>query len=274
MRFKLLSALFIGCLAFHLSEAAAQTSLDEQLEAADLAPTGTLRVAFLGTNPIQARVDAETGEVTGPVADIVNELASRIGAAVEFLPQNGAANIIRLVNGGDADLGFLAYEAERAEQVDFAGPYATMMSSYLVAADSPLQSSADVDSNGNVIGTVIGRSQQVFLSENIENAELDIWEQQPPDEEIERLLVSGEISAVGQNRQRSVEHAAKFSSLRVIDDNFMAVPQAFVIRPNQTAKADALNRLMDELRGNGFVQASLENADLLTGASVAPPGIP
>ncbi len=275
MHSKLLSALFVGFLIFGAGDATAQSqSLNDQLKAADLAPTGTLRVAFLGTNPIQSRIIPESGEVTGPVADIVNELASRIGATVEFLPQNGAANIMRLVNSGDADVGFLAYEEARAEQVDFAGPYATMMSSYLVAADSPFQDSADVDAQGNVIGTVIGRSQQVFLSANIQHAELDIYDQQPPDEEIERLLVSGEISAVGQNRQRSVDHAAKFPSLRVIDDNFMAVPQAFVIRPSETAKADALNRLMDELRGNGFVQASLQRADLLAGASVAPPGIP
>ena len=274
MHFKLLSALVLGFLVFALSGANAQSSLDDQLKAADIAPTGTLRAAFLGTNPIQGRVDSETGEVTGPIADIVRELASRIGAAVEFLPQNSASRVIELVNSGEADLGFLAYEAERAEQVDFAGPYATMTSSYLVAANSPLRSSADVDSKGNVIGTVIGRSQQVFLSANIKNADLDLWERQPPDEEIERLLLSGEISAIGQNRQRSVEHAAQFSSLRVIDDNFMAVPQAFVLRPNETAKAAALNRLMDELRGNGFVQASLEKADLLSGASVAPPGVP
>jgi polar amino acid transport system substrate-binding protein len=274
MHSKFLCAFFVGCLVFALGEASAQSSVDDQLKAADLAPTGTLRVAFLGTNPIQAHIDAETGEVAGPVPDIINELASRIGATVEFLPQSGAADIIGLVNSGAADVGFLAYESARAEQVDYAGPYATMTSSYLVAANSPLQSSADVDSNGNIIGTVGGRSQQVFLSANIENADLNIWEQQPPDEEIERLLVSGEISAIGQNRQRSVDHAAKFSSLRVIDDNFMAVPQAFVLRPNETAKADALNRFVDELRDSGFLQASLEKADVLTGASVAPPGIP
>jgi ABC-type amino acid transport substrate-binding protein len=249
-------------------------SIDDQLKAANLAPTGVLRVAFLGTNPIQARVDPATGEVIGPVADIVAELASRIGVPHEFQPVDGAGNVIAAVNSGAADLGFLAYEAARAEQVDFAGPYATMTSSYLVAANSPLQSSADVDAEGNIIGTVVARSQQIFLSGNIQHAEVLVWDAQPSDEDIERMLVSGEISAVGQNRQRSVDYAAEFPTLRVIDDAFMAVPQAFVMTPNQPEKADALNRFMDELRGNGFVQASLERAELQNGASVAPPGIP
>jgi polar amino acid transport system substrate-binding protein len=270
-----LAGLFAALVLFLACGAAAQpVSLNDQLIAASLAPGGTLRVAFLGTNPIQGRVDPNTGAVSGPVGDIIRELSGRIGMAHEFMPQSGAQAVIDAVNSGAADLGFLAYEDSRAEQVDYAGPYATMASSYLVSANSPLQSSADVDTAGTVIGTVTGRSQEVFLSANIRNAEFEYWQQQPPDEEIERLLVSGELNAIGQNRQRSVEHAAKFPTLRVVDDAFFSVPQAFVMKQGETPKADALTQLMDELRGNGFVQASLEKANLLAGASVAPPGIP
>ena len=275
MHSKRLSALLVGILVFAAGEATAQSiSLNDQLKSANFSPTGTLRAAFLGTNPIQGRVNAETGEVSGPVADIIAELATRLGVPHEFMPLNAAQAVIDSVNSGAADLGFLAYEDSRAEQVDYAGPYALMASSYLVSANSPLRSSADVDASENVIGTVVGRSQEVFLSANIRNAELALWEQQPPDEEIERLLVSGELSAIGQNRQRSVEHAAKFSTLRVVGDAFFSVPQAFVMKQGETAKAEALSRLMDELRDSGFVQASLEKADLLAGASVAPPGVP
>jgi polar amino acid transport system substrate-binding protein len=269
------TGLVIALAATFSGRAAAQgASLDDALPAAELAPTGTLRVAFLGTNPIQGRIDAETGEVTGPIADIVTELASRIGVPVHYLPQNGAQNVIDRVTGGEADVGFLAYADSRAEQVDYAGPYATMASSYLVAADSPFEASADVDAEGNVIGTVVGRAQELYLSANIRHAKLALYERQPPDQEIERLLVSGEISALGQNRQRSVDHATKFSTLRVLDDSFLSIPQAFVIQKGQTAKARALTRYMDELRDSGFVQASLEKAGLLSAASVAPPGIP
>ena len=36
-----------------------------QTPKAVLAPTGTLRAVYLGTNPVQARVDAKTGDATG-----------------------------------------------------------------------------------------------------------------------------------------------------------------------------------------------------------------
>jgi hypothetical protein len=44
-----------------------------------LAPTGTLRSSFIATNPVQGRVDAKTGEATGPAADLTRELARRLG---------------------------------------------------------------------------------------------------------------------------------------------------------------------------------------------------
>ena len=38
----------------------------ERAEGAVLAPTGTLRVAFFGTNPVHARVDPQTGAMDRP----------------------------------------------------------------------------------------------------------------------------------------------------------------------------------------------------------------
>src|SRR6266487_4562061 len=44
-----------------------------------LAPTGTLRAAYIATNPVQASVDPATKEVRGPAAEITRELAKRAG---------------------------------------------------------------------------------------------------------------------------------------------------------------------------------------------------
>jgi len=60
--------------------------------AADLAPTGTLRATFLAGNPVQATVDASTGAISGPAADIVKELARRAGVPLRSLPPTGQRN--------------------------------------------------------------------------------------------------------------------------------------------------------------------------------------
>ena len=69
--------------------------------AADLAPTGTLRAAFLGTNPVQARTDPKTGEVTGPIADLVRELARRLNVPFKLIPAPNAQGVIAHVQGGN-----------------------------------------------------------------------------------------------------------------------------------------------------------------------------
>jgi len=102
--------------------------------AGDLAPTGRLRAAFLGTNPVQARVDPKTGEVTGPIADLVRELAQRLKVPFTLIPAPNAQGVIAHVQGGTADLGFLAYEEARAREVEFAGPFAVMYNTHLVRA--------------------------------------------------------------------------------------------------------------------------------------------
>ena len=47
--------------------------------AKDLAPTGTLRVTFIGRNPVQATIDEKTGEARGPAAEIARMIAAKLG---------------------------------------------------------------------------------------------------------------------------------------------------------------------------------------------------
>ena len=113
-----------------------------------LAPTGTLRVAFLGTNPVHARVNAQTGAITGPVADLVAELAKRKGVPFKLIPAPDVRGVIARLESGEADAGVMAYEAARAREVDFAGGFAVMFNSYVVRTASPLKTVADADTRG------------------------------------------------------------------------------------------------------------------------------
>jgi polar amino acid transport system substrate-binding protein len=119
--------------------------------AADLAPTGTLRATFLGDNPVQGTVDPTTGAVSGPVADIVKELARREGVPYKIIPAASPKAVIESLKNHTADIGFLAWETERARQVDFSGAYLLMGSAYLVPAASPIKTAADAIAPGVLI---------------------------------------------------------------------------------------------------------------------------
>ena len=145
-----------------------------QSPAATLAPTGTLRGAFLGSNPVHGRVDAETGLASSTVPDLVRELAKKIGVGSTVIPAPDAAGVIMALNNGTADIGFLAYDATRAREVDFGAPFVVMLNSYLVKAGSPLRSSADVDRAGVTVAAVKGQTQELFVSRRLKNAKVRV----------------------------------------------------------------------------------------------------
>jgi polar amino acid transport system substrate-binding protein len=226
----------------------------------ELAPTGTLRAAFLATNPVQGRVDAKTGAVTGPVADLTRELARRLGVPHVITPVADPAAVIEAIKAGNADIGFLAYEAARATQVEFSDAYLLAGSAYAVRADSPIKTSADVDRPGVTIGAVKGVSQQIYVSDHVRNARVDVLPAQPANDVLAKMLLDHELDAFAANRGRMEELVKSAPGLRVLDDNFMAVSQAIVVDKKNAARIAELNRFVADVRRSGFVQQSIDRS--------------
>ena len=239
------------------------------LPAAELAPTGTLRASFIASNPVQGRVDAKTGAVTGPVADLTRELAGRLGVPYVITPLPDAGAVLASVKAHTVDIGFLAIEAARATQVDFTAPYSLSSSAYAVRADSPLRTMADVDRAGMKIGAGKGASQQIYVSANVKNARVVVMDELPPNDALAAMLVSGEIDAVAANRTRMEELARTSPKVRVLAENFLEVGQALVVDKGGAARVDELNRFLADVRASGFVKSSLDRAGL-AGVEVAP----
>lgn len=237
----------------------------EAADGADLAPTGTLRAAFLGTNPVQARVDPKTGEVTGPIADLVRELARRLKVPFTLIAAPNAQGVIAHVQGGTADIGFLAYEQARAREVEFAGPFAVMYNTYLVLDSSPLRRVEDFDRDGLTVAAVRAQTQEIYLSANLKRARVKPIESQPPQAELERMLAAKEVDAIALNTQRAAEAvAAAKTPVRALTGSYVAVEQSFVVKKGETANATMLDAFVDELRASGFIRASLDRARLGT----------
>src|SRR5258705_2594790 len=98
----------------------------------DVAPGGTIRAVYIGTNPAQATRDAATGTTRGPSYDLTVELGKRLGIAVDMKPVAGPAAVIAAVAGGEADIGFIAYQPSRAGNIDFLPPYLLGQPSFIV----------------------------------------------------------------------------------------------------------------------------------------------
>lgn len=248
------------------------TTAGMQSPAAKLAPTGTLRVVFLGGNPVQGRVDPRTGEVTGVVPDVARELARKLGVPAAVVSVPNAAGLIGALRAGTADIGFLAHDEARAKEVDFGPPVVAMANSYLVKSTSPIRASADVDRTGITVAAVTGQTQEHFVSSTLKQARVRLFETMPPQAEVDTLLTTGAVDAFAINRQRSLEaEAASSGRLRALGDSFLDVEQCVVVAKGNAAVVETIARFVDEMRISGFITQAIERAKL-SGVNVAAPG--
>src|SRR5882672_10875311 len=95
------------------------TALALPATANDLAPTGTLRATYIGTNPVQAFVDPATKQVGGPAAELTKALAQKLGVPFEVKGAQGVPGVLDSVKKKEADIGFVAYDPTRAAEIDF-----------------------------------------------------------------------------------------------------------------------------------------------------------
>jgi len=234
-----------------------------------LAPTGTLRAIFLGSNPVQGRIDPQTGIASGVVPDLVQELARKLGVPFKIASAPAAGGVIDALKTGTADIGFLAYDETRAREVDFGAAFMVMFNSYLVRANSPIQRTADIDRSGTTVAAVRGQTQELFVSSHLKNARVRVFETMPAQPELETLLIKGLVDAFAINRQRSLEaQAASGSKLRALPDSFLEVEQSFVVAKGDRAKLETIEKFVSEARASSFIKSSIDRAKL-TGVDVA-----
>ena len=249
-------------------------TLNDGAAAADpvLAPTGTLRAAYIVTNLAQARLDSATGAVTGVVADIARELGRRAGVPVNIMPLPTAAAVLEAVKTGFADIGFVAPNPERTGIVLYSHTYMLVQQSALVRADSPLRSVSELDRPGHTIGVNTDDSVGVWLRERLTAASL----RATPDyklREAAQWLLDGAVVAFAGGRQRLASGTQSVRGLRLLDDNFYGVPQAIAVQLGRADRLERVNAALDELGASGFLADSVTRSGV-EGLAVAPADTP
>ena len=235
----------------------------------DIAPGGTLRAVYLGGNPAQAVQDRTTGAIRGASADLARELARRIGVPVEIKPEANPKAVIDAVSGGEADIGFVAFEPSRAGTVEFSQTYMLVRQSFLVLEGSNIRAIADVDRAGQKIAGSLNDSITLFMKRKFKQATLSEIENNPA--EIKRLLVAKEIDAFGANRQRLTNLMKDATGFRILPDNLFGVPQTIIVPKGKPEVLSAVNRFIDDVRASGFLQKAVEASGVI-GLEAAPAG--
>jgi polar amino acid transport system substrate-binding protein len=249
--------------------AALLTAFVTPAAADDVAPGGTLRAAYIGTNPAQATRDAATGMTRGPSYDLTVELAKRLGVAVDMKPVAGPAAVIAAVSGGEADIGFIAYEPSRAGTIEFSQTYLLVQQSFVVLDGSSIRTIAEIDRPGQKVAGVRDDSISLYLRRHLKQATLVEIANNPA--ETKRMLANKEIDAFGASRPRLSALVAEMPGTRLVPDNLFGVPQTVIVPKGKAAALETLNRFIDDARASGFLKTAIEKSGVV-GLEVAPGG--
>src|SRR5882672_8237129 len=130
---------------------------------AELAPTGTLRVAVFTGNPVLGTRDKASGEVSGTTATMGQALAERAGVPAKIIEYTAIAKLVEDAKTGAWDIAVVAYDPARRTVLDFAPPHIVVDLTFLVAPGSPIRSIAEADRPGVNIAAARGAATTLFL---------------------------------------------------------------------------------------------------------------
>jgi polar amino acid transport system substrate-binding protein len=233
----------------------------------DLAPTGKLRVGINYGNPILAQRDAGSGELQGIAVDLGRELGKRVGVPVELVGFESAGKMFDAVKAEAWDVAFLAVDPGRAGEISFTAPYIEIEGTYLVPAGSSVRDVVDVDRKGVRVGVSAKSAYDLFLSRNLQHAELV---RGPTNNAGFELLLAGKVDVVAGIRQHLVANAQRLPGSRVLDGRFMAIRQALGTPKGRDVAAKYLREFIEDVKASGLVAQAIERAGI-RGVSVAPP---
>ena len=233
-----------------------------------LAKDGIVRAAYLASNPAQAVKDPVTGEARGVVVDLARELERTRGIKVTLIGLPNPQRVIDAVRNGEAEIGFVAYNPERAGPVEFSKPYLLVNQTFIVKDGSPIRSIADIDRPGRKLGATRADSIALYLKRTMKQGQVVELDDTSRDA-VQRLLELGTVDAFGANRQRLTDMVKGASGFRLLNDDLYGVEQTIIVGGGRRDALDAANQFIDEVRRSGFLRSSIERSGVV-GITVAP----
>ncbi len=235
---------------------------------AELAPTGVLRAGINMSNFLLVTGSTPEGDPDGVSPDMARAVAERLGVPLKLVPFKTPGELADAAVEDVWDIGNIGAEPERAKTIAFTPAYVEIEATYLVPAESPIQSIDEVDRDGVRIAVSARSAYELWLTDNIRHAELVLA--QGIDASI-NTFVEQKLEALAGLRPRLVDDVKKLPGARILDGKFTAVQQAIGTKPDREAGAAFLRDFVEEAKASGFVASLIDKHGVSGRLTVAPP---
>jgi polar amino acid transport system substrate-binding protein len=254
---------------FVLSACATPAPAPNEAARAELAPTGKLRFGLVaGTERTEFLVVKNVdGQPEGVPVELARELASRLGAPVEFKVASSALELTEMLLGGKIDSAIMPPDKWGARRIDFGTFYFVDRDAYMVAPRSRLRTSDEVDSlRVRVIG-VEGSAAYRAAAHRLKKTRVT------PVDSVEaalEMLRTGQADALAFTHASLAPLVGRVPGSRILEGSFERVGLAFAVPKNRLYALDYVTIFTEFAKDSGLVQRAFDNAGLKNGRPATP----
>ena len=220
-----------------------------------LAPTGVLRAGINLSNFLLVSGTAADGSPQGISPDIANLVASTLGLPCELICFDRPGKLADAVNQNIWDIGNIAFEAERAQTLDFSHPYVVIEANFLVRHDDNFLTNDDVDRAGIKIAVSERSAYDLWLTDHFSQAQII---RASSIQAAHDLFFEEKVDVLASLKPKLLEDIANHSGLRMIDPPFTAVKQSIGVAKGKADSIAFINSLIAQSIENGWIAAQLE----------------
>ncbi|RXT21059.1 amino acid ABC transporter substrate-binding protein [Rhizobium leguminosarum] len=220
----------------------------------EIAPSGTLVCALNHGNVVLVRRGPTDETPTGVSVDLARALAESLSLPIRFRHYDRAGDVSAGVGTGEWDVCFLAIDPQRAVRIAYSEPYVQIEGAFLIRPAAGPLGLKDVERLRLKIGAVKGSAYELFLSRHGGAGELIRFDSFP---EAVAALTAGELDGLAGVRQAMSIVARDKPDFAVIEEPFMAIPQAVGISAERLAAAAFTRVFVQQQKASGFVRQSL-----------------
>lgn len=230
------------------------TSPAEEIPEFTTIEDGTLKVgSCLDYPPFESVVD---GDETGFDVDLTEEIASRLDLEVEWVTANFDTIFTAVAGGSQFDMVAAAVTAtgpdgvERDQVVDFSDFYFNSRTALTVnTEETPDLVSIDDLGEGDIVGVQSGTTGATYAEEHVpEGVEIKTFRGAPA---AFTDLEAGQVTAVVNDEQSSVEIIAERPSLAIVETYDTNEKYAFAFSPDSPELIEAVNIVLAEIIADG-----------------------
>ena len=220
-----------------------------------IAPSGVLRVGLNMSNFLLVSSEDASGLPDGLSPDVGKKIAKELNLSCELIKFPNPGLLADAVNDDKWDIGNIAYERERGKTIDFSDPYINIDANFIFRSESNFKSNEEVDTPGTKIAVFERSAYDLWLTDNLKNAELV---RASSIEESHNLFRNNNVDVLAGLKSKLVDEIKTNNDFKMITNPFTYIKQSIGIKKGNPEILEFLNEFILNLIKEGYIEQLLK----------------